>query len=155
MIVISVLLLLFILLVIGVPIAFSLAISGISAIFVLGDVPLTYIFQRFYMGSESYSLVALPMFILAGNIMNRGGVSRRLIDFAGSLLGRMRGGLGMITIVASAFFGAISGTATGTSAAIGSMMIPTMIKKGYDPGYSAGAYETNSVNKEIAQKGLL
>lgn len=105
MIVISVLLLLFILLVIGVPIAFSLAISGISAIFVLGDVPLTYIFQRFYMGSESYSLVALPMFILAGNIMNRGGVSRRLIDFAGSLLGRMRGGLGMITIVASTFLG--------------------------------------------------
>ena len=144
MIVISVLLLLFILLVIGVPIAFSLAISGISAIFVLGDVPLTYIFQRFYMGSESYSLVALPMFILAGNIMNRGGVSRRLIDFAGSLLGRLRGGLGMITIVASAFFGAISGTATGTSAAIGSMMIPTMIKKGYDPGYSAAIVSASS-----------
>ncbi|MGV8058908.1 MAG: TRAP transporter large permease [Smithellaceae bacterium] len=144
MIVICVLLLLFLLLIIGIPIAFALAMSGICAILLLGDVPLTYIFQRFYMGSESYSLVALPMFILAGNLMNRGGVSGRLISFAASLMGRVRGGLAMITIVASAFFGAISGTATGTSAAIGSMMIPSMIKKGYDPGYAAAVVSASS-----------
>lgn len=144
MIIICVLLLLFLLLIIGIPIAFALAMSGICAIMLLGNVPLTYIFQRLYMGSESYSLVALPMFILAGNLMNRGGVSGRLISFAASLMGRIRGGLAMITIVASAFFGAISGTATGTSAAIGSMMIPSMIKKGYDPGYAAAIVSASS-----------
>lgn len=128
----------------GVPIAFSLAITGMSVVLYLANVPLTYAFQRLYMESESYALVSLPLFILTGSLMNYGGVSRRLIDLASALVGTIRAGLAMVTIVASAFFGAISGTCTGTSAAIGSIMIPSMIEQKYPRAFSAAVTSASS-----------
>jgi len=144
MLIFVVFLLLLLLLAIGVPIAFSLAITGIAVVLSLGNVPLTYAFQRLFMSSESYSLVSLPLFILTGILMNNGGVSNRLIRLASALVGPIRGGLGMVTIVASTFFGAISGTATGTSAAIGSVLIPAMKDQKYKPGYAAAVTSASS-----------
>lgn len=144
MLVLLVFVLLLFLLAMGVQIAFALAATGLIVVFALENVPLTYAFQRLYMSSDSYALVALPLFILTGTLMNNGGVSHRLIKLASSLVGPIRGGLAMVTIVASAFFGAISGTATGTSAAIGSVLIPAMKKQKYRSDFAAAVTSASS-----------
>jgi tripartite ATP-independent transporter DctM subunit len=125
------------LLVLRVPIALSIALAAIATAFYLG-IPLPIVGQRMVAGLDSFTLLAIPFFILAGEIMGAGGMSQRLIGLANLLVGWLKGGLAMMNIAASAFFGALSGSAVADVSAIGSILIPMMKKKGYDTDYSVG-----------------
>ncbi|GAB4369632.1 MAG: TRAP transporter large permease [Spirochaetales bacterium] len=127
-----------ILLVLNVPIAISLGMAGIIAL-VFGDMPTPplLIAQRMFTSLDSFPFMAIPFFMLAGGFMEQGGMSRRLVNFAQAIVGSLKGGLGIITIVSSAFFAALSGSNPATVAAIGSIMIPAMIKAGYPMSFAA------------------
>lgn len=125
------------LLVLRVPIALAIALAAIATAFYLG-IPLPTVGQRMVAGLDSFTLLAIPFFILAGEIMGAGGMSQRLIGLANLLVGWLRGGLAMMNIAASAFFGALSGSSVADVSAIGSILIPMMKKKGYDTDYSVG-----------------
>jgi TRAP-type C4-dicarboxylate transport system permease large subunit len=135
-----------ILLVIGVPIAYSIGISGILTMLVSIDSvsAFTTFAHRMATGLDSFTLLAIPFFILAGNIMNSGGIARRLIDFARVLVGGLPGGLTFVNVVANMLFGAISGSAAASASAIGSIMGPAMKKEGYDENYSAAVNITSA-----------
>lgn len=124
-------------LVIGVPIAFSLGLASFLAIIVSGTIPTMIFTQRMFTATDSFPLMAIIFFMLAGELMMQGGISKRLVNFASSLLGWMRGNLAMISVVTCTFFGAISGSALATTAAIGGIMYPEMAKKGYKPDFAA------------------
>ena len=123
------------LLVIGVPVAFALAAASLATLIYL-DVPTIVLVQQISAGSGSASLIAIPLFIFAGELMLRGGISERLIALASSLVGRLRGGLGQVSILSSLFFGGVSGSAIADVSAVGGTMIPQMIKRGYDRDYA-------------------
>lgn len=125
------------LLALRVPIALSIALAAIATAFYLG-IPLPTVGQRMVAGLDSFTLLAIPFFILAGEIMGAGGMSQRLIGLANLLVGWLRGGLAMMNIAASAFFGALSGSSVADVSAIGSILIPMMKEKGYDTDYSVG-----------------
>ncbi|WP_042349414.1 TRAP transporter large permease [Bacillus massiliigorillae] len=133
-------LLLFILLavfiVINVPIAISLALASIIIFALIGEIPLVILPQKMFAALDSFPLLAAPFFILAGKLMEVGGISERLIQFAQSLVGQFKGGLAHVSLVACMFFAAISGSASATTAAIGGIMIPAMIKAGYDRNFA-------------------
>jgi C4-dicarboxylate transporter DctM subunit len=124
-------------LLLGLPIFMSLGISTCVALLVT-DIPLAMIPQTLFRGVDQFPLLAIPCFILAGSIMEYSGVTRQIIDVVRKPAGIMHGGLGVATILACMFFSAISGSGPGTVAAVGSLMIPSMIRSGYDRGY-AGA----------------
>lgn len=132
-----------VLLVLRVPITFTLAISAIVTAVYL-HLPLVAIVQRMVQGVNVFSLLAIPFFILAGEIMSQGGISRRLIEFSNILIGRVRGGLAQVNVLASMFFGGISGSAVADVSSIGTMMIPMMKKKGYDADFSVGITVTSA-----------
>ncbi|MET0289634.1 MAG: TRAP transporter large permease [Pseudoxanthomonas sp.] len=133
---IAILFLLFIgLLAIGVPVAFALAAASLATLLYL-DVPTVVLAQQVSAGVGSASLIAIPLFIFAGEIMMRGGISERLIALASSLVGRMRGGLGQVSVLSSLFFGGVSGSAIADVSAVGGTMIPQMIKRGYDRDFA-------------------
>lgn len=121
---------------INVPIAVALAMASTLVFFVDGQVSLIVIIQRMFNSVASFPLLAIPFFILAGKLMENGGISRRLIHLANVMFGRITGGLGIVSIIACAFFAAISGSAAATTAAVGSLLIPAMVKKGYDKNFS-------------------
>ena len=122
----------FFLLVVGVPVAYSIGVAGILTMLVnIDSLPaLTTYAMRMASGLDSFALLAIPFFILAGNIMNSGGIALRLIDFAKVLVGRLPGGLAVVNVVANMLFGAISGSAAAAASAIGSIMTPEMKKAG-------------------------
>lgn len=122
-------------LIIGVPIAFSVAIAGISVL-MKGDVDLLIIVQRMFASTDSFSLVAVPFFILAGDLLARGQISQRLVTFAESIVGMIRGGLSIVSVIAAMFFAAISGSGAATTAAVGATMVPELRKRGYDESSS-------------------
>lgn len=122
---------------IGVPIAWALCISCFAAITTLDTMPVTVLSQRIFTGMDSFSLLAVPAFIAAGDIMSAGGISKRLIDMANVLVGRIRGSLAIVSIVACTFFAALSGSANATTAAIGGIMYPEMVKRKYPEDFSA------------------
>ena len=122
-------------LVLGVPVAFALAAASLATLLYL-DVPSIVMVQQVSAGSGSASLIAIPLFIFAGEIMLRGGISERLIGLASSLVGRMRGGLGQVSILSSLFFGGVSGSALADVSAVGGTMIPQMVKRGYDRDFA-------------------
>ncbi len=123
--------------VIGVPIAWSLCISCFAAICTLQGMPVTVLSQRIFTGADSFSLLAVPAFIVAGDIMSAGGISKRLINMASVFVGRIRGSLAIVSIVACTFFAALSGSANATTAAIGGIMYPEMVKRKYPEDFSA------------------
>ncbi|KAF1721486.1 TRAP transporter large permease [Pseudoxanthomonas wuyuanensis] len=123
------------LLIIGVPVAYALAAAALLTLFYL-DLPSIVMVQQISAGSGSPSLIAIPLFIFAGEIMMRGGISERLISLASSLVGRMRGGLGQVSVLSSLFFGGVSGSAIADVSAVGGTMIPQMIKRGYDRDFA-------------------
>ena len=125
-------------LILRVPIGVCLGVASIVTIFVSGIVQPTYLAQTLVTGCDSFPLMAVPFFVLAGELMATGGISRRLLTIADVFLGRQYGGLAQVTIVACMFFAAISGSGPATVSAIGGLTIPTMLKQGYDVGY-AGA----------------
>lgn len=123
------------LLLLRVPIALTLAVSSlITGVYL--NLDLAAIVQRMVGGVNSFSLIAIPFFILAGEIMNEGGISRRLINLANVLIGRIRGGLALVNVVTSTFFGGISGSALADVSSLGSVLIPMMKESGYDSDYS-------------------
>src|SRR5690349_1627166 len=124
-----------VMLVLGVPVAYALAAASLATLFYL-DVPSIVMVQQVSAGSGSASLIAIPLFIFAGEIMLRGGISERLISLAASLVGRLRGGLGQVSILSSLFFGGVSGSAIADVSAVGGTMIPQMIKRGYDRDFA-------------------
>ena len=119
----------------GIPIAFCIGISSMSALLIDG-ISLEFMAQSAFSGLNSFTYLAIPMFILAGLVMESGGLSKRIVAFASTLVGNVYGGLGIIAVIACAFFAAISGSSPATVAAIGSMLVPTMIRKGYDKDFS-------------------
>lgn len=127
-----------ILLVLNIPIAIALGMAGIIAL-VFGDMPTPplLIAQRMFTSLDSFPFMAIPFFMLAGGFMEQGGMSRRLVNFAQAIVGSLKGGLGIITIVSCAFFAALSGSNPATVAAIGSIMIPAMIQAGYPMSFAA------------------
>jgi len=139
------------LLFLGVPISFSIGISTIMTMLlsIKAGPALTTVAQRMATGLDSFALLAIPFFILSGQLMNRGGIARRLIDFAKALVGMFPGGLAFVNIMAAMLFGSISGSAVASSAAIGGFMVPMMKKEGYDLNYSA------AVNITSATTGLI
>lgn len=121
----------------GIPIAVALGLSAMIALMLHSHVPVMVLVQKTYGGIDSFTLMAIPFFILAGNIMSYGGVSTRLVTLASCFFGRFNGGLAHVTTAACTFFGSISGSAPATTAAIGSVMIPPMKEKGYAKEFSA------------------
>lgn len=116
--------------IVALPIAFSMGAAGVI-FFSLNDVPLNAIAQKILTGTDSFVLLAIPLYILAGELMEGGGISRRILDLAGAIVGHIRGGLGHVVVVATMIMSGISGSSTADTAAIGSSMIPSMIRKGY------------------------
>ena len=139
---------LIILLMIGVPVAFSLGLASLATMVYL-DIPLVVAFQRMAAGMNVFALMAIPFFIYAGELMNQSGIAERLVKFAHSLLARVRGGLGLVNVSSSMMFGAISGSAVASASAMGSTLIPMMKKQGYDADYAV------NVTATAATTGLL
>jgi C4-dicarboxylate transporter DctM subunit len=126
-----------ILLIIGVPVAVSLGVATMLSVFAL-DIPLAVVAQRIFTGLDSFAIMAIPFFVLAGNFMSSGGISRRLVEFVNSVVGKMRGGMAYAMVIACAFFAALSGSAPATVVAIGSMIYPDIVRLGYPKERMAG-----------------
>jgi len=135
-----------VLLAIRVPIAFSIGLATLVTILISVDVlpALTTISQRMATGLDSFTLLAIPFFILAGQLMNQGGIAKKLIDFAKVLVGTLPGGLAYVNVISAMLFGAISGSAVAAASAIGGIMDPQMKKEGYDPEFGAAINITSS-----------
>ena len=123
------------LLFIGVPISFSLSVSSFLAVAITGSIPVMTLVQKTFRAIDSFTLLAIPFFLFAGNVMARGGVSKRLTDMAATMVGRMPGGLAHITTLSSTFFGAISGSAPATTSAIGAELISGSVGVGPQISY--------------------
>jgi C4-dicarboxylate transporter DctM subunit len=120
-----------------IPIGYSLALASVAIIFLTGVVPPQYLASSFFSSGDNFPLMALPFFILAGDIMMHGGISSRLVNFGRALLSSQKGALGLITVFVCMIFAAISGSGPATAAAIGGIMIPAMKRAGYDGAYAA------------------
>lgn len=132
-----------VLLFIGMPVAFSLGISSFIYLYLAG-IPFIVIPQKMYSGMDVFSLLCIPGFILAGNLMNNGGISQRIIKFCNGMVGHIRGGLAQANIVASMIFAGISGTAIADTASLGAILIPAMEKEGYDVDFSCAVTAASS-----------
>lgn len=128
----------FIFLFLGMPVAFCMLFAGIIAIMGIGNISLLMVPQKLFLSLNSFPMMAVPFFILAGQIMNTGGITRRLVNLSKSLIGHFRGGLAQVNILTSMLFAGISGSASADAAAIGAVMIPAMVEDGYDRPFSVG-----------------
>ncbi|WP_314881246.1 TRAP transporter large permease [Filifactor alocis] len=137
MIIFILFIILFLLIGISVPIGIALGLATTLTMLISKDVSLNFVAQNAFTSLDSFPLMAIPFFMLAGNIMSYGGVSKKLLNLADALVGKIIGGLAMVTTVTCMFFAAISGSGPATVSAIGSFMIPEMNEKGYSPGFSA------------------
>ncbi len=136
---------LLVLAILGVPIGFAIGIGCLAALMYNGSLPLVVIPQKIFNGIDSFPILAIPFFILAGNIMTHGGLNKKIIDFANSIVGWVTGSLAMVTVVASMFFAAISGSAVATVSAVGGVTIPAMKKEGYKPSLAAAIASSAAV----------
>ena len=143
---ISAMLILFLALILaGVPIAWGTGLATVFFIQGQGNLPIALLAQRMFKSSDSFSLLAIPLFMLAGEFMNGGGITKRIVHLASALVGHITGSLAHITILASMLFASMSGSSAASAASIGSMLIPTMKKKGYDGGYAVAVTACSSV----------
>lgn len=148
------LILFIVLLVIGVPIAFSIGLS-VLAVLVYSDLPILIFAQRVADAADNFALLAIPLFILAGELMNRGGMTLRLVDFAQALIGHIRGGLGHSCVLASLVFANVSGSAVADTTAVGSVMVPAMKRKGYNPRFVASLQASAGLLAPIVPPSIL
>ena len=131
---------------IGVPLYAALLMTSLLGLLGTGNITLLRVIpQQFYGGMDSFTLLALPFFILTGNLMNRSGLTDRLIDFSRLIVGRVRGGLGYVNVVGSVVFAGVNGSAAADSSALGSILIPAMVKEGFPAAYSAGITAASSL----------
>ena len=119
------------LLAINVPVAFSMVLSCIAAFFWQGTIPMSTVTMKLYSGIDTFPFLAIPLFILAGGLMEQGGISQRLVRLASNLVGHIRGGLGFVVVVAEIFFSGISGSSIADASAIGALLLPSMVRAGY------------------------
>ncbi len=129
----------------GVPIAFALIISGVALMMYLGLFDAQIVAQNVLNGADSFPLMAVPFFLLAGEVMNTGGLSRRIVDLAMALVGHIRGGLGFVAIFAACILSSLSGSAVADAAALGALLYPMMVKSGHDPARTGGLIASASI----------
>ncbi len=129
----------------GMPIAFALLVCALALMVAQGSFDSTLLSQKLIEGADSYPLLAIPFFIFAGELMNKGGMSRRIVDFALAVVGHVRGGLGLVAVFAAIVMAAISGSAAADAAALGTLLIPMMRSAGYDDPRSAGQIAAGSI----------
>lgn len=144
----------FVLLAVGIPIAFSIGLS-VLAIVLISDVSLLIFAQRIANAADNFALLAIPLFILAGELMNRGGLTLRLVNFAQAIVGHVRGGLGQSCVLSSLIFANVSGSAVADTTAVGSVMVPAMMKKGYDPRFAAALQASAGLLAPIVPPSIL
>jgi len=150
------LVLFFLLTAIGLPLGFMLGITALAGFEKLGNpVYFSMLSQRFFSAMNSYTFLALPLFLLAGDIMNKVGLTQRIVDFSNIFFGRLRGGLAQVNIVSSILFGGISGSAVADTAALGSIFIPSMSKEGYDRDFSAAVTAASSIIAPIIPPSII
>lgn len=130
-------LLMILLIVLGMPVAFALGLGALGALLTEPTLPLTLVPQRMFTALDSWPIMAVPLFMLAGGLMDKGGMSRRIVAFASACFAFVRGSLGMVTVMASMVFAGISGSSTADTAAVGSILLPAMRDKGYDMRFAA------------------
>ncbi|HUP91056.1 MAG TPA: TRAP transporter large permease subunit [Solimonas sp.] len=135
--------LLVILLLTGMPVSIALGLTVLTFLFTLTQVPIESVALKLFTGIEKFEIMAIPFFILAGNFLTHGGVARRMIRFATSMVGHWHGGLGLAAVMACALFAAVSGSSPATVVAIGSIMLPAMVKQGFPPRFGAGVITTS------------
>ncbi|MCO5163934.1 MAG: TRAP transporter large permease [Mesorhizobium sp.] len=145
----------FVLLVINMPIALALGIAAAVTLVVDPTLPINSIVTRAFVGVDSFTLLAIPFFIIAGELMNACGITERIVAFARSLVGHIRGGLAHVSIVSSMFFSGISGSATADASALGSMMIPAMKKNGFDADYAVAVNASSSAMGPIIPPSIM
>lgn len=133
----------------GLPIAFAMALATVVAIWDQGSLPYSLFLQRALVGANSFSLLAIPFFILAGNLMNVGGITDRIIRFANAMVGRYKGGLGLTTVLSCMVFSGVSGSAIADATALGKVLIPGMKKEGYGGDFAAAITASSAVNGPI------
>ena len=122
----------------GMPISISLGLTVLSFLFFMTSVPIESVALKLFTGIEKFEIMAIPFFILAGNFLTHGGVARRMINFASSMVGHLYGGLGLAGVLACALFAAVSGSSPATVVAIGAILLPAMVKAGYPKRFGAG-----------------
>lgn len=145
----------FVLLLINMPIAFALGIAALTTLLFDPTLPINSIVTRAFVGVDSFTLLAIPFFIIAGELMNACGITERIVDFARSLVGHIRGGLAHVSIVSSMFFAGISGSATADASALGSMIIPAMKKNGFDADYAVAVNASSSAIGPIIPPSIM
>lgn len=147
--------LMFLFLFFGIPVIFSIALSATICVFLWGDLPMLLVFQQFFQGVNSFTLLALPLFMLAGELMMRIGIVDDIVAFCDVLIGKVRGGLGYVNILANVFFAAISGSAVADMAAIGTLLTPKMEEQGYSKEFSLALTAAASVIGPIIPPSIL
>ena len=145
----------FVLLLIGMPIGFAIGLGSLFSLLLEGQTPLTVIVTRMFVAVDSYPIMAIPFFVLAGELMNTAGITRRLVNLANALVAHMKGGLGQVNVVASMLFSGISGSAAADTSAIGSMLIPAMLEDGYRKDFSVVITATSSCIGPIIPPSIL
>ncbi|MEQ6289509.1 TRAP transporter large permease [Vogesella sp. GCM10023246] len=135
--------LLLVLMLTGMPISISLGLTVLTFLFTMTDVPIEAVALKLFTGIEKFEIMAIPFFILAGNFLTHGGVARRMIKFASSMVGHWHGGLGLAGVLACALFAAVSGSSPATVVAIGSILLPAMVKQGFPNSFGAGVITTS------------
>ena len=127
----------------GMPISISLGLTVLTYLFTMTNVPIESVALKLFTGIERFEIMAIPFFILAGNFLTHGGVARRMIAFASSMVGHWHGGLGLAGVVACALFAAVSGSSPATVVAIGAIILPAMVKQGFPARFGAGVITTS------------
>ncbi|MCK6407819.1 MAG: TRAP transporter large permease subunit, partial [Thauera sp.] len=135
--------LLLVLMLTGMPISISLGLTVLTFLFTMTEVPIESVALKLFTGIEKFEIMAIPFFILAGNFLTHGGVARRMINFATSMVGHWHGGLGLGGVVACALFAAVSGSSPATVVAIGAILLPAMVKQGFPNKFGAGVITTS------------
>src|SRR4249920_1586543 len=127
----------------GMPVSIALGLTVLAFLFLLTHVPVEAVALKLFTGIEKFEIMAIPFFILAGNFLTHGGVARRMIAFASSMVGHWAGGLGLAGVMACALFAAVSGSSPATVVAIGSIILPAMVRQGFPPRFGAGVITTS------------
>lgn len=145
----------FAMLFLGIPIAYSLCVSSILYIVLYSHTPLLIVAQQMLKGVDSFTLLAVPFFVIAGSLMQSGGISQRIVDFAKKMVGHLPGGLAIVTTISSMIFAAMTGAGAATTAAVGGIMIPTMREEGYDGGFASAVQAVGGIFGPIIPPSIL
>ena len=149
------LILFIILMAFGVPVAIAMGASTVTYLLLLMDIPLTVVAQQMVSGVDKFTLLAIPFFMMAGEFMGQGGISRKIITFTKALLGSLHGGLALVMILASMIFAAMTGAGAATCAAVGGMMIPFMKEEGYDEDFTCALQSTAGIFGPLIPPSIL